>query len=51
MEPLVSVIMPVRHGGDYLQAAVDSILSQTEQCIEMLLVDDHSDDSAIAALE
>ena len=51
MEPLVSVIMPVRNGGDYLQAAVDSILSQTEQRIDLLLVDDHSDDSAIADLE
>jgi glycosyltransferase involved in cell wall biosynthesis len=50
MEPLVSVIMPVRNGGDYLQAAVDSILGQTEQRIELLLVDDHSKDTAITDL-
>jgi len=29
MMPLVSVVMPVRNGGGYLAAAVDSILGQT----------------------
>jgi glycosyltransferase involved in cell wall biosynthesis len=42
--------MPVRNGGEYLQAAVGSILDQTYQNLELLLVDDHSNDGAIEAL-
>ena len=43
---LVSIVMPVHNGGAYLQQAVRSILSQTHTDIELLLVDDHSDDGA-----
>lgn len=50
MIPLVSVILPVHNGGDYLNDAVGSILNQSCHQIELLLVDDHSDDGAIAAL-
>ncbi len=42
--------MPVHNGGRHLQAAVDSILQQTHQNSELILVDDHSDDNAINAL-
>lgn len=51
MNPLVSVVMPVHNGGVYLEAAVDSILGQSCQDLELLLVDDHSTDNAITALE
>ena len=51
MSPLVSVVLPVRDGGDYLSQAVDSILSQTFENLELLLVDDHSTDGAIPALD
>ncbi len=47
MNPVVSVIMPVRNGGAYLQAAVDSILEQSLGQLELILVDDHSDDRAL----
>lgn len=50
MQPLVSVIMPVRNGGSYLSAAVDSILSQSHANLELILVDDHSSDSALTRL-
>lgn len=50
MMPLVSVVMPVRNGGGYLAAAVDSILGQTHHQLELILVDDHSDDDAISKL-
>ena len=50
MKPLVSVVMPVHNGGKYLKFAVDSILSQTMRELELVLVDDHSSDSAISAL-
>jgi glycosyltransferase involved in cell wall biosynthesis len=50
MNPVVSVIMPVRNGGDYLEAAVGSILGQTFSDLELILVDDHSVDGAISGL-
>jgi len=48
--PAVSVIMPVRDGGRYLEAAVDSILGQSFSSLELILVDDHSTDGAIGGL-
>lgn len=51
MSPLVSVVLPVRNGGEFLGKAVDSILSQTFENLELLLVDDHSTDAAISALD
>lgn len=50
MKPRVSVILPVRDGGRWLAEAVDSILGQTLQDLELLVVDDHSRDGAVAAL-
>ncbi|MDX2418855.1 MAG: glycosyltransferase [Xanthomonadales bacterium] len=51
MSPLVSVVLPVHNGGMFLSQAVDSILSQTFENLELLLIDDHSTDAAIAALD
>ncbi|MCW8925079.1 MAG: glycosyltransferase, partial [Xanthomonadales bacterium] len=51
MSPLVSVVMPVHDGGAYLGSAVRSILSQTHHELELILVDDHSTDGAIAAID
>jgi len=51
MSPLLSVVLPVRNGGKFLAQAVDSILSQTFENLELLLIDDHSTDRAISALE
>ena len=42
--------MPVNNPGEFLQAAVDSVLEQTHQKLELLLIDDHSDDGAIEHL-
>jgi len=39
--------MPVRNGGAYLQGAVDSILAQTHENLELVIIDDHSTDQAI----
>lgn len=50
MNPVVSVIMPVRDGGGYLKAAVESILGQSVPALELILVDDHSEDAAIGGL-
>lgn len=49
-EPIVSVILPVRDGGNWLREAVDSILGQSLRELELLLVDDHSSDTAARVL-
>ena len=51
MNRLVSVVIPVRNGGNYLNQAVASILSQTIENLELVLVDDHSTDTAVSALD
>jgi len=51
MNPLVSVVLPVRDGGEFLSQAVESILSQTFENLELLLIDDHSSDDAISSLD
>jgi glycosyltransferase involved in cell wall biosynthesis len=43
--PLVSVIMPVRDGERFLREALESILDQTMTDLELVVVDDGSDDS------
>jgi glycosyltransferase involved in cell wall biosynthesis len=51
MNPLISVVMPVRNGGQFLGQAVDSILMQRYENLELILVDDHSRDDAIPSLD
>jgi glycosyltransferase involved in cell wall biosynthesis len=43
--------MPVRNGERYLREALDSVLSQTHGELEVVLVDDGSDDSTPAIVE
>ncbi len=44
--PTVSVIMPVYNGGEYLGEAIDSILAQTFEDFELIIVDDCSTDGS-----
>jgi glycosyltransferase involved in cell wall biosynthesis len=46
--PLVSVVLPVWNGERYLSAAVESILSQSYQNFELIVVNDGSDDGSRA---
>ncbi len=46
----VSVILPVRNGGAYLETAVTSILRQSMHDFELLVIDDGSTDAAFAAV-
>ncbi len=44
MEPIVSVIMPVYNGQEYLDRAMESVLQQTLKNLELIVVDDASTD-------
>lgn len=48
MNPLVSVIIPVYKTEEYLTQCVDSVLGQTYQNLQIILVDDGSPDNAPA---
>jgi glycosyltransferase involved in cell wall biosynthesis len=50
MPPAVSVILPVRNGARYLGLAAGSILAQTFSDLELLVVDDGSEDATPAIL-
>jgi glycosyltransferase involved in cell wall biosynthesis len=51
VEPLVSIIIPVLNGDRFLAEAIDSALAQDYEAIEVIVVDDGSDDhsASIAA--
>lgn len=44
--PLISVIMPVYNAGNFLGEAIDSILNQTYQNFELIIVNDASTDES-----
>jgi len=49
--PEVSVIMPVYNGGSYLNAAIDSVLSQTYMDFELILINDGSTDDSFSIIK
>jgi glycosyltransferase involved in cell wall biosynthesis len=49
--PRLSVVLPVRNGERYLDAALESVLAQTFREFELLALDDGSTDSTPAILE
>ena len=44
--PLVSVVLPVHDGEDFLATAIESILGQTYRRLELIVIDDGSTDSS-----
>lgn len=51
MKPLVSVILPVHNGGDYIGAAIESILSQTYGNFELIIINDASTDDTATIVQ
>lgn len=45
MNSLISVIIPIYNGENYIESCLDSVLEQTYKNIEILLIDDGSEDS------
>ena len=50
-EPLASVVIPVFQKGPYIRRALDSVLRQTAQAFEVIVVDDGSTDDGPRILE
>jgi teichuronic acid biosynthesis glycosyltransferase TuaG len=50
-EELVSVVMPVYNADKFLRKSIDSVLRQTHRALELIAVDDCSDDQSWALIE
>lgn len=48
MDPLISVIVPIFNAQQYMEKCIDSILKQTYEKLEIILVDDGSTDSSLS---
>ena len=51
MNPKVSVIMPAYNGEKYIGAAIESILNQTYDNWELIIVEDQSEDGTIDVIQ
>jgi glycosyltransferase involved in cell wall biosynthesis len=49
-KPLVSIVIPVHNGQEYIKEAIDSCLNQTYQNVETIVVDDKSTDNTLQIL-
>jgi len=47
---MISILMPVRNGERYLADCLDSIIEQSYKDWELIIVDDHSEDSTVSIL-
>ena len=50
-KPLVSIVIPVHNGAEYIKEAIDSCLNQTYENIETIVVDDKSTDNTLQILK
>ena len=47
---LVSVIMPVYRGQEFVAAAIESVLAQTYRSFELIIVNDGSPDASVEVI-
>lgn len=45
---MISIIVPIYNAADYLKACIESLLHQTEQTLQIILVDDGSTDDSLS---
>ena len=50
-DPLITVLMAAYNGGDYLKFSVESVLRQTYQDFEFLIIDDFGSDDSLRCVE
>ncbi|HDL6672760.1 TPA: glycosyltransferase family 2 protein [Yersinia enterocolitica] len=50
-DPIISVIMSVYNGQEYLKEAIDSILEQTEPRFEFIIINDSSTDNSLEIIK
>ncbi|KAA3437584.1 glycosyltransferase family 2 protein [Rufibacter hautae] len=51
MQPLVSIVLPTYNGQEFIKKAVESCLAQTYSNIELIIVNDCSNDGTISIIE
>ncbi|SHJ78358.1 Glycosyltransferase involved in cell wall bisynthesis [Alicyclobacillus tolerans] len=51
MEPLVSVLMPIYNGEKYLYQSIQSVLNQSYENFELILMDDGSNDLSVEVIK
>lgn len=51
MQPKISVIVPIYNGESYIERCINSILNQTFQDFELILIDDGSKDNSLEMLK
>ncbi len=49
-KPKISILMPVKNTGAFLEECLDSIINQTLKDWELIVVDDNSEDNSLAVL-
>ena len=49
--PLISVVIPTFNHADFLELAISSVVEQTYQNFEIVIVDNHSNDHTIEVLD
>ena len=50
-KPLISVLLPVYNGEDYLEEAIQSVLDQTDADFELIIINDGSRDGSAAVID